>query len=131
MKKIFTLTIAAMFLLSAAGWTFDNSVYSQKSLKSSICSVDNTNKVLSYTNKTTQTNLNAPNAKSKMTKVKKGKEKMTKGKITKGKMTNRKMTNGKRTIKKLIHKSTTLTKKTVHKVGKKTITTIETTPVNP
>lgn len=106
MKKILTLAIASMFLLSAAGWTFNtkksDNLYSQKSKQTSISSVDNTNKVLSYTN------LNAPKAKKAMPKKA-----------------------AKKATKKLIHKSTTLTKKTVHKVGKKTITTIETTPVKP
>jgi hypothetical protein len=116
MKKVLTLAIACMFIIAAAGWNFNvkksSNLNSQKSQQTSISSVDNTSKVLSYTN------LNAPKAhKAKAVKAKA----KAKAKIAKAK----------KPMKKLIHKSKTLTKKTVHKVGKKTITTIETTPVKP
>lgn len=60
--------------------------------------VGNTNKALSYVSKTTQTSLNVPKAKAKKAAPKK-------------------------VTKKLVGKSTSVTKKTIHKSGNKTITT--------
>ena len=58
MKKLLSLIVVSMFLFSAAGWNFSakelSNANSQKSQKSTISSVDNTNKILSYAS------LNAP-----------------------------------------------------------------------
>ena len=127
MKKLLSLIVASMFLISASGWTY---------------SVDNTAKALSYASKTTQASFKAPMTTDKKTVKKTGKKKAMKTVKKTGKkkamkivkktgkkkaMKTNKRTVKKMTAKKLINHSTSITKKTVHKKGNKTITNTTTT----
>jgi hypothetical protein len=101
MKKLLSVAVVLMFVFSAAGWSFDvknsNKLSPKQNLTSSASTINNIGSPLSFTSSTAQTSLNAYKPKKAKAKAK------------------------------LIHKSTSVTKKTVHKKGNKTTTTTTTT----